>query len=70
MFHIQLIVLMAHFNWDLISFLNFFSSFLPILFLSKTGFHYIALADLELFVNQAVLKLTEIHQLLPPEFWD
>jgi hypothetical protein len=33
----------------------------------ETGFHCIALAALEFFVDQAGLELTEIHLLLPLE---
>ena len=36
----------------------------------KTRFLYIALAVLELTIDQAVLKLTRIHLLLPPKRWD
>lgn len=36
----------------------------------STGFLYIALAVLELTIDQAVLKLTRIHLLLPPKRWD
>ena len=36
----------------------------------ETGSLYIALAVLELTIDQAVLKLTRIHLLLPPKRWD
>lgn len=36
----------------------------------KTGYHYVALASLELYVDQDNLDLKEIYPPLPPKCWD
>lgn len=56
-----------------LSFLSFFFlSFLlffvfVFVFLFKTGFHYVALAVLEIIIDQVGLELTEIYLPLPPK---
>lgn len=44
-------------------------SFYPLFCFSETVSHYVALASLELYVNQAGLRHTEIHMLQPPQCW-
>lgn len=57
-------------GWDPLSFplstLTFFSYFF---WGGGIGLHCVALAFLELSVGQTDIKLTKIHQVLPPEFW-
>lgn len=58
-------------GWDPMSFplstLTFIFFF--ILFVVGIGLHCVTLAFLELSIGQTGLKLTKIHQPLPPEFW-
>ena len=64
----------CHFNSLSLSFQAFavihvLKPFLPFLFL-KQGLTNVALADMELCVDQAGLELTEILLPLSPECWD